>query len=297
MLQNMAGRGRRHPNRNGASGSGASEVEPEPEPVAPNPDMTAVLQLLQRQQQQMQQLQEQVLQLQRERDPPPPPAPHHVPQEQADLPPPPPYHPPPVDHLLEQFLKLRAPTFSGASGADDPAAFLEEMQKRFRAMGYYGPRRVDLVEFVLEGRAQVWYSNVRRSRPAGAAPLSWEEFEELFMGHFLSETTRMSRAYEFERLTHAACGSVEEYASKFMELSVYAPGLIATEKQKVDRFLYGLRKDIRRAVVGQRCASLTEAIDIASRVELWDTEEEVEQRKKVKVDFPPPIQRGPLVPQ
>ena len=101
-------------------------------------------------------------------------------------------------------------------------------------MGYHGPRKVDLVEFVLEGRAQLWYDNVRRSRPAGAAPLSWEEFEDLFMQEFLSETVRMSRAYEFERLTHARYGSVDGYASKFLELSVYAPGLVTIEREKVN---------------------------------------------------------------
>ena len=65
-------------------------------------------------------------------------------------------------------------------------------------MGYYGPRRVDLVEMVLEGRAQTWYDNLRRSRPAGAAPLTWEEFKDLFLQEFLPEMVRTSRAYEFE---------------------------------------------------------------------------------------------------
>ena len=110
----MAG-GRRKLVRNGANGSGASGVEPEA--AAPNPEMAAILQLLQRQQEQMDQLQQQVVQMQREREPPaahpippptvhpiPPPAAHPVPPP-VDLPPPP-FHPPPVDHLLEQFLKL-----------------------------------------------------------------------------------------------------------------------------------------------------------------------------------------------
>ena len=42
----------------------------------------------------------------------------------------------------------------------------------------------------------------------------------------------MSRAYEFERLTQAGCGSIDEYANRFLELSVYASGLVDTERRK-----------------------------------------------------------------
>ena len=162
-------------------------------------------------------------------------------------------------------------------------------------MGYHGPRRVDLVEFVLEGRAQLWYDNLQRSRPAGAAPLTLEEFEDLLMREFLPETVRLGKAYEFERLTHEDCGSVDGYANRFLELSVYSPGLVATEKQKVDRFVYGLRKDVRRVMAGQTYATLTEAMDRARRVELWDKEGESSEgndpRKRFKPNPPPQGQK------
>ena len=69
------------------------------------------------------------------------------------------------------------------------------------------------------------------------------------MEEFLPETVQMSRAYEFERLTHKGYGLVDDYASRFIELSIYAPGLMATEGQKVNHFVYELQKDIRRVMV------------------------------------------------
>ena len=128
-------------------------------------------------------------------------------------------------------------------------------------MRYLGDHRVELVEFVLEGRAQLWYNNLRRSRPVGVAPLSWEEFQPLFMEEFLPESVRMSRALEFEQLRHVRCGSVDEYASRFLELSEYAPGLVGTERQKINRFVYGLRKDVRKVMVGQTHGTLIETIN------------------------------------
>ena len=56
-----------------------------------------------------------------------------------------------------------------------------EIHKRFRVMGYHGLRRVDLVKFMLERCAQLWYDNVRRSRLVEATPLPWEKFEDLFI--------------------------------------------------------------------------------------------------------------------
>ena len=83
---------------------------------------------------------------------------------------------------------------------------------------------------------------------------------------------RISCAYEFERLSQAGCGSVDDYANRFLELSAYVVGLVDTEKRKVDRFIHGLQPQIRRVLVGQTHASLTEAIDKARRIELTDAE-------------------------
>ena len=86
------------------------------------------------------------------------------------------------------------------------------------------------MEFLLEGRAQVWFDNLRLSRPTEATPVTCGEFEDHFMREFLLDSVRQKCAYEFERLTHATCGSIDEYASQFLELSMYAPGLVAMEQ-------------------------------------------------------------------
>ena len=162
-------------------------------------------------------------------------------------------------------------------------------------MDYQGPRRVNLVEFVLEGRAQVWFDSLRMSRPEDAAPIAWGEFEERFTREFLPESVRQKRAYEFERLTYATCGTIDEYASRFLELSMYAPGLVTTEQQRIDRFIYGLPTDIHNNLVGQPHVSLTDVIDRARRIEERNKEVRAadgEARKKFRTDVPQFNQRG-----
>ena len=58
------------------------------------------------------------------------------------------------DGLLKQFINLNASTFSGTAG-EDPREFLREMDKHFRLMAYGRPRKVEMVEFMLRGLAQV----------------------------------------------------------------------------------------------------------------------------------------------
>ena len=65
---------------------------------------------------------------------------------------------------------------------------------------------------------------------------------------------------------------------------------MTTEGQKVILFVYRLQKDIDRVMVGQTYTSLSEAIDKARKIELWDKESGSsdigEQRKKMRMDVP-----------
>ena len=84
-----------------------------------------------------------------------------------------------------------------------------------------------------------------------------------------------------------------KYANRFLKLSVYAPGLVDTERRKEDRFVYGLQQQIRRVIVRQTHASLTEAIDKARRIELMDAEgggSDTDPRKWARVEATPQVQ-------
>ena len=111
------------------------------------------------------------------------------------------------------------------------------------------------------------------------------------MQEFLPDSVRQAQAYEFERMTYAGCGSVDEYASRFLNLSVYAPGLVTTEQQKIDRFIYGLPTSMHNIIVGQIFPSLTDVIDRARRIELRLRERrtaEIEAQRKRPWSEPAP---------
>ena len=81
---------------------------------------------------------------------------------------------------------------------------------------------------------------------------------------------------------------------------MYAPRLVATEQQRIDRFMYGIPTDIHNNLVGQPHVILTNVIDRVRRIEERTMEVRVaknEMKKKLKIDIPQSIQRGSLVQQ
>ena len=106
-----------------------------------------------------------------------------------------------------------------------------------------------MAEFMLRGPAQEWFDLVRGSRPAGEE-FSWEDFQTSFMTEYQPDSLRHRRAFEFEDLTCTACGSVDAYARRFVQLSAYAPSLVATDAEKARRFIRGLPTPMQRILVG-----------------------------------------------
>ena len=94
---------------------------------------------------------------------------------------------------------------------------------------------------------------------------------------------------------------MDEYANRFLELSIYTPGLVMSEQQKIDRFIYGLPTGMHNIMVGQVFPSLTEVIDRARRIELrlrerWTAEIEA-QRKRPRIESAPSGSRTIQPPQ
>ena len=280
----MSGRPRRGRSRSNAGG-GSEASQPAPEAVTLQQVLQQVVQLLQQQQAASTPATEPTPAA----VPPPPATPQGL---AADIP------VPEVrgrdDGILKQFLELKAPTFSG--GVDeDPTEFLREMNKRFELLRYEGPRRVEMVGFLLQGLARNWFDMVKGSRPAGVV-MEWEEFQDKFLIEFLPDSLREQRAYEFEGLTYVSCGSVDVYVRKFLELCTYAPALVVTDKQKARRFMRGLPMSMQEALVSQVNASFAEVVDQARRLERirggMGGEVRAESNKKARTE---PQPSGPSV--
>ncbi|XP_070049330.1 uncharacterized protein [Nicotiana tomentosiformis] len=101
---------------------------------------------------------------------------------------------------LQQFLKLKSPKYTGSDNSADPQSFLDGTLRALRALGCSSERAVELTAYKLEDMSNTWYETVLLGRPAGTAPLIWDEFTKLFMNHFLPDSLMQNYARDFERL-------------------------------------------------------------------------------------------------
>ncbi|XP_070032299.1 uncharacterized protein [Nicotiana tomentosiformis] len=123
-------------------------------------------------------------------------------------------------------------------------------------------------------------------RPAGAAPLTWDEFSKLFMDYFLPDSLRQKYARDFERLVQTPDMDVSTYNMKFSNLARYAPYLVSTHEARVRRFFDGLVGRLYTAVAPQmKTLSYTDAVDLARKIENNGRDERAgsKLRKKTKI--------------
>ena len=131
-----------------------------------------------------------------------------------------------------------------------------------------------MAEFMLRGSAQSWFNLVRRSLGVGQV-LTWEDFEARFVREYRPDSLCQRRAFEFEMLTCETCGTVDEYARKFMELYEYAPSLVDTDAKKVQRFVRGLPTHMRRVLIVHNHITFAEVVDRVRQMEGLDEEQKV----------------------
>ncbi|XP_070047185.1 uncharacterized protein [Nicotiana tomentosiformis] len=98
----------------------------------------------------------------------------------------------------------------------------------------------------------------------------------MFLREFVPQSLRDAWYANFEQLRQGTM-SVSEYAVRFSELARHAPALVATVRERVCRFIKGLRHDIRFSMDREleSDVSFQQVVGIARRVEgMWDQEEE-----------------------
>ncbi|XP_059294551.1 uncharacterized protein LOC132047538 [Lycium ferocissimum] len=186
---------------------------------------------------------------------------------------------------LQDFLKLKSPKFTGSENSTDPQGFLDGSLKALRALGCSSERAVELAAYKLEDMAYTWYETLLLGRPAGAAPLTWDEFTKLFMDNFLPDSLRQKYANEFERLVQTPDMDVSTYNTKFCKLARYAPYLVPDEAARVRRFVDRLVGRLYNAVVPQiKTLTYSEAVDLARKIENKGREERAanDLRKKAR---------------
>ncbi|KAL3730013.1 hypothetical protein ACJRO7_027076 [Eucalyptus globulus] len=169
--------------------------------------------------------------------------------------------------LVEQFLKLKQPRFTGASDPEAVTFWIRELEKVFALLRCSEEDKVVLTVYQLQGNASTWWEATKvltvyqlqgntstwweatkgRVFPESTVP-EWDAYIEAFYRKYISNCAREQKMAEFQHLRQSQM-FVDQYEAKFAKLSKYALRLIEDPMDMAKRFKDSLRSEIKDPLV------------------------------------------------
>ncbi|XP_030460825.1 uncharacterized protein LOC115681125 [Syzygium oleosum] len=148
-----------------------------------------------------------------------------------------------MHQLVEQFLKLKPPKFTGRGDPETAPRWVEELEKAFDLLGCTEIEKITLATYQLQDDANDWWKATKdRVFPEGIDQ-TWTAFVESFYGQYFSESAQEKKMAEFMRLRLGSM-TVVQYEVEFARLSRFAPRMVENPLDKARRFRDGLKPDL-----------------------------------------------------
>ncbi|MQL77603.1 hypothetical protein Taro_010016 [Colocasia esculenta] len=171
--------------------------------------------------------------------------------------------------MMERFKRMTTPLFKGESDPILVESWLRETDNIFRAIRCAEEERVTLAAYMLQVKiglrrsmqmcgGRQWYAHSLEMELWRLLGLS----SSVCLGRYIPEHVQDRMEQEFLTLTQRSM-SVLEYKARFMELSKYAPHIVADERRKVKKFIMGLKPSLSTRLVALGHRSMEEALSAA----------------------------------
>ncbi|KAK8600946.1 hypothetical protein V6N12_050791 [Hibiscus sabdariffa] len=151
-----------------------------------------------------------------------------------------------IQAIAGAFQTARAGVQGAAQPQERSEAWLESTTRILGQMECTDARKLGCVVSLLQGDAYAWWTTVTSSLDEGET--TWEFFQSAFHKKYLGTRYEDEKKREFMALVQGSM-SVSEYEIQFLRLSQYAPELVPTERDRCDRFRYGLVKEVKTYVL------------------------------------------------
>ncbi|XP_030475790.1 uncharacterized protein LOC115692947 [Syzygium oleosum] len=171
-----------------------------------------------------------------------------------------------MHQLVEQFLKLKPPKFTGKGDPEATPRWVEELEKAFEVLRCIESEKITLAVYQLQENANDWWkATSARVFPKGVAQ-TWAAFTESFYGKYFSDSARERKIAEFMQLCQGQM-IVDQYEAEFARLSKFAPRMVEHPEDKVRRFREGLKPDIRTQLIPTNLRTYEDIYDRAQALE------------------------------
>lgn len=166
------------------------------------------------------------------------------------------------------FSRMNAMKPRYYQGKADPVEYegwVRSMEKIFDAVQCPEKYKVNFAAYYLEGAADDWWSTVKEELRKDEK-FNWDKFKEVTREQFYPSFLRRQKENEFLYLKQGKM-SVAEYAEKFLELSRFAPHMVATEQAKKERFEENLNFNLLERIGASDATTFLEVYNKAANME------------------------------
>jgi hypothetical protein len=154
--------------------------------------------------------------------------------------------PPPPRDRLGEFQRTKPPTFSQAMEPMDDDNWLKSVEKKLQVVQCNNHEKVLLASHQLSGPAADWWDAYVEAHEKPES-INWPEFRAAFRAHHVPQGVIKLKKKEFQDLKQRSM-FVNEYITKFTQLSCYAPHKVDTDEKKQKCFLNGLNDGLAYAL-------------------------------------------------
>ncbi|XP_077232116.1 uncharacterized protein LOC143866802 [Tasmannia lanceolata] len=171
--------------------------------------------------------------------------------------------------ILEQFIRQHPAAFSGTTDPLEAERWIHSIEKIFSVIDCTSQQRVRLATYRLDGDADQWWNLVRNTKTEEEMnAMCWNEFKRIFLEKYFPQPLKAQLVGEFISLKQEEGETVSQYEAKFTRLARYATHLVTDVQSKVDKFQYGLKPSVRRALAALDFQSYEAVVRCALKVEI-----------------------------
>eukprot|EP00253_Pinus_taeda_P019771 PITA_19771 len=159
--------------------------------------------------------------------------------------------------LQGEFRKIKPPHFDGEQ-EEAAEAWLINMNKYFQLYEYDHNLKARLAIFQLQGKATLWWEEVKIVKGVIEQTITWDNFQRFFKERYLTERFYDEKAKEFHDF-RLGQQTMDEFITRFASLLRYVP-YIREEKAKVQRIVSSLPPYMRERIEFDNPKSMDEVI-------------------------------------
>ncbi|XP_071713522.1 uncharacterized protein [Rutidosis leptorrhynchoides] len=148
----------------------------------------------------------------------------------------------------KEFSNCKPQTFTGIEGPVGLMRWFERLESVFRISNYANTDRVKFTTCTLQDGALTWWNNY--AQPAGldvSYAIPWEEFKQVMISEYCPRNKIQKLEMELWNLKIQG-NDITRYTKRFLELALLCPELVTTEAKKIERYVWGLSKEIQEAI-------------------------------------------------